>query len=83
MKYLKGKKMDKAAKELMDVLQNYPIIKYFEYGHLPDHLKGISKPFAELAVRMARQSPSSKQETAAGLRKLLEAKDCAVRAALD
>jgi hypothetical protein len=46
------------------------------------HLQGISRPFADLAYEMAERIPSSAELTAC-LRKLLEAKDCAVRAALD
>jgi hypothetical protein len=42
----------------------------------------VSRPFGELAERMADTLPSGPELTA-GLRKLLEAKDCAVRAALD
>lgn len=58
----------------------YPILQFFVYGHLPPHLQEVSKPFADLAHRMA-EAPNNR-ETAVGLRKLLEAKDCAVRAAL-
>ena len=58
-----------------------PILQYFNYEHLPDKLKAISKPFGDLAYHMAAVLPPS-AETSAGLRKLLEAKDCAVRAAL-
>lgn len=58
-----------------------PILKYFAYEHLPEKLQAISKPFGELAQLMATTLPAS-AETSAGLRKLLEAKDCAVRAAL-
>lgn len=57
---------------------NYPILEYFVYKHLPEHLQGVSKPFKDLAISMAKVDSGA--ETAAGLRKLLEAKDCAVRA---
>lgn len=56
------------------------LLRYFEYGHLPTGLQIISLPFAELAEKVA-QGPQN-AETTAALRKLLEAKDCAVRAAL-
>jgi hypothetical protein len=59
----------------------YPILAYFNYQHLPANLQEISKPFAELAVKMANNLERS-PEVSAGLRKLLEAKDCFVRAAL-
>ncbi len=58
-----------------------PIMKYFEYEHLPAHLQAVSKPFCDLAQDIERNYPNS-AEKSAGLRKLLEAKDCVVRAAL-
>ena len=61
--------------------EKYPILKFFSYEHLPEKLREVSKPFADLAYKMADELPQC-AETAAGLRKLLEAKDCAVRAAL-
>ena len=59
----------------------YPILKYFEYAHLPPHLQAVSKPFCDLAVLMAGQLPVD-LEVAECLRHLLIAKDAAVRAAL-
>lgn len=58
-----------------------PIMKYFEYAHLPAHLQEISKPLGELAKQMDELLPDC-AEKSAGLRKLLEAKDCLVRAKL-
>lgn len=58
-----------------------PIMRYFAYEHLPAHLQVVSKPFGDLALLICDKLPAS-AERAAGLRKLLEAKDCAVRAAL-
>lgn len=58
------------------------VLQYFEYGHLPTHLQDVSKPFGELAFQVADRVPNS-QETTVALRKLLEAKDAAVRAVLD
>ena len=58
-----------------------PIMKYFEYSHLPDHLQIVSQPFHALAHEIENRYPSG-PEKSAGLRKLLEAKDCVVRAAL-
>ena len=57
------------------------IMKYFEYAHLPEHLQAVSKPFGDMAVQMNADLPDG-AEKSAGLRKLLEAKDCMVRAAL-
>ena len=60
---------------------NNPIMKFFEYAHLPEKLQVVSKPIGELAKQMDESIPDS-AEKSAGLRKLLEAKDCLVRAAL-
>ena len=56
-------------------------MQFFVYDHLPSHLQVISKPFGELAQHMVDTLPLN-AELSAGLRKLLEAKDCAVRAQL-
>ena len=56
-------------------------MKYFEYAHLPQHLQEVSKPIGELAILMNETLPDG-AEKSAGLRKLLEAKDCLVRAKL-
>lgn len=58
-----------------------PIMKYFKFDHLPPHLQEVSKPLGELAQQMDEQLPDG-PEKSAGLRKLLEAKDCFVRAKL-
>lgn len=57
------------------------MLQFFRFAHLPAHLAAISAPFAELAVRLVTELPPDPERTAA-LRKLLEAKDCAVRARL-
>lgn len=58
-----------------------PIMMYFGYEHLPEHLKSVSAPLCELARLLDTLLPNG-PEKSAGLRKLLEAKDCFVRAAL-
>ncbi len=58
----------------------YPILQFFEYAHLPPHLQDASRAFCNLAHEVANAQPGTNAETAAALRKLLEAKDCAVRA---
>lgn len=58
------------------------ILRYFDYGHLPPELQEISKPFHDLAHLMARSGDMKADEVKAGLRKLLEAKDCFVRASV-
>jgi hypothetical protein len=57
------------------------IMRYFEYGHLPDSVQPVSVKVADLAEWMDQMLVDS-PEKSAGLRKLLEAKDCFVRAAL-
>lgn len=54
------------------------LLKFFAYAHLPKHLQERSAPFARLADEVAF-GPQNAEATVA-LRKLLEAKDCAVRA---
>jgi hypothetical protein len=56
-----------------------PLLQFFTYEHLPEALVEISKPFGDLAQLMVVILPRNSERTA-GLRKLLEAKDCAVRA---
>ena len=57
------------------------ILQFFAYQHLPENLQGVSKPFCELAESVAKVVPRNPERTVA-LRKLLEAKDAAVRAVL-
>lgn len=57
------------------------MLQFFAFGHLPTHLQDISRPFCELALNICENLPSNPERTVA-LRKLLEAKDCAVRAVL-
>ena len=70
---------DKPEKENTPMTE--PMMQFFAYAHLPAHLQVISKPFGELAQQMTDTLPRNPERTA-GLRKLLEAKDCAVRATL-
>ena len=55
--------------------------QYFTFAHLPKHLQTVAQPIAELAKLMNEALPDG-AEKSAGMRKLLEAKDCFVRAAL-
>jgi len=57
------------------------IYRWFSYDHLPLRLQWTSRSCAFLAERMIEQLPDGPELTA-GLRKLLEVKDCFVRAAL-
>ena len=58
------------------------MMKYFAYSHLPEKLQLVSKPIGELAENFDNFFPDC-PEKEVGLRKLLEAKDCFVRAALE
>lgn len=68
---------------------NEPILQFFAYHHLPPHLQAVSKPFCDLANQIVNGDsaldiaalPRNPERTVA-LRKLLEAKDAAVRALL-
>ncbi len=57
------------------------MLQFFVYEHLPQHLQGVSAPFCLLAREIVETLPMNPERTVA-LRKLLEAKDCAVRALL-
>lgn len=61
---------------------NERMLKWFEFAHLPPHLQEISKPFGELAKSLCEVVEPGPERTVA-LRKLLEAKDAAVRAKLN
>lgn len=57
------------------------ILQFFAFEHLAPHLAEVSKPFAALAETIVTTLPQNPERTVA-LRKLLEAKDAAVRAKL-
>ena len=58
-----------------------PLMQFFAYQHLPPHLQDVSSPFFDLALTLCISLPRNPERTTA-LRKLLESKDCAVRAAI-
>ena len=58
------------------------MLRWFRYDHLPSKLQTVSFPFHELAHHLAKQLPAGPERTVA-LRKLLEARDAAVRAYLE
>lgn len=57
------------------------ISQFFTYEHLPPELQRVSRPFCELAASIVANLPPNPERSVA-LRKLLEAKDAAVRALL-
>jgi hypothetical protein len=61
--------------------QPEPILQFFAYSHLRSDLQDASEPFHRMAHWIVDTLPRNPERTVA-LRKLLEAKDAAVRAAL-
>jgi hypothetical protein len=61
--------------------QTDPIMQFFAFEHLPERLQAVSRPFGQLAAQIIENLPRNPERTVA-LRKLLEAKDAAVRAEL-
>jgi hypothetical protein len=57
------------------------ILQFFRYEHLPQRFQDVSRPFCEMAQAIVNELPRNPERTVA-LRKLLEAKDAAVRAFL-
>lgn len=58
-----------------------PLLQFFRFDHLPKHLQLVSKLFSDLANNIVTGLPQNSERTVA-LRKLLEAKDCAIRAVI-
>lgn len=56
------------------------IMQFFRWDHLPEHLQAVSRPFEAMAYSLLELPNNAERSTA--LRKLLESKDCAVRAKL-
>jgi len=57
------------------------IARYFDFAHLPEPQRRVSAQCYLLAERMLAELPDGPELTT-GLRKLLESKDCFVRASL-
>lgn len=66
---------------VQDQIPNEPLLRFFHFGHLPPPLRDISVSYAIMASLIVENVPRSPERTVAP-RKLLESKDCAVRAAL-
>ncbi|MBE9542528.1 MAG: hypothetical protein IMF01_09435 [Proteobacteria bacterium] len=60
---------------------NHNLLQFFSYSHLPEKMQAISKMFYDTAIKIDRNINNGPEKTTA-LRKLLEAKDCAVRATI-
>jgi hypothetical protein len=57
------------------------ILRWFAHTHLAPDLQAVARPIADLAWEFAERLPADPELTT-GLRKLLEAKDCLIRAAI-
>jgi hypothetical protein len=60
-------------------MANDHIEQFFAFAHLPPHLQAVSRPFSDMKDMIISDLPRNPERTVA-LRKLLEAKDAAVRA---
>lgn len=58
------------------------VLRFFTYDHLPKRAQQISKKYADVAQWAAKEKDLDGPELTVSLRKLLEAKDAAVRAAI-
>lgn len=58
------------------------MMKWFRYGHLPPQMQNVSRPCCDVATTMDEMLEESAEKTA-GLRLLLQAKDCFVRCAVE
>lgn len=65
----------------MHIYNNPPIMEFFDFQHLSPELREVAEPISDMAYKLLDEIPQS-EELSAGLRKLLEAKDCLVRAKL-
>lgn len=67
-------------------MRSHPLLRFFEYGHLPAELQKISGPFRQQAIRLINDLPAASLEPGGqgtlALQRLLDSKDAAVRASL-
>ena len=68
--------------KLLQMAEQEQILQFFVCGHLPDKLQKVSEPFGNLALMTIMNVLPRNPERTVALRKLLESKDAAVRAAL-
>lgn len=65
----------------MEEIEAEPLLQMFNFEHLKEPLQSLSRPFCLLAIEMTKKLPRN-PERATMLRKLREAKDCAVTASI-
>lgn len=64
---------------LSSIPQPDRMMRWFEFSHLPQHLQAVSAQFHAIATSICKTVAPGPERTVA-LRKLLEAKDAAIRA---
>ena len=69
---------EQATEPMAEFVRAESIMQFFAWAHLPPHLQEISIPFYQVASSVMQMLPRNPERTVA-LRKLLEAKDAAVR----
>jgi len=74
--------IEKRNKTMIEEKKEHYLMQFFSFGHLPEHLQKVSEPFHSLALTIDDLAIPGNPEKTAALRKLLEAKDCAVRAVI-
>ena len=50
---------------MREKLEAYPIVEFFAFTHLPEHLQAVSEPFCKLALVMAEAPPAGEISGAA------------------
>lgn len=76
-----GPLFEQMEKDLIEYAKTEPIMQFFRYSHLMTPLQNVSRAFCGVASSVFLTLPRNPERTVA-LRKLLEAKDAAVRARL-
>jgi hypothetical protein len=71
--------IEQAKIKVFEIEGREHIVQFFAFDHLPEPLREVSARFAQLAEFITTGLPRNPERTVA-LRKLLEAKDAAVRA---
>lgn len=67
-------------KQNQQLLEQYPVLEFFQYSHLPEELQPVSAPFNTIAWKLVKKFADT-HELRKALDRLLEAKDASVRAA--
>jgi|SRR5579859_5555409 len=77
--YEEYRNKEQERKLKMNFVNNKDILQFFQYTHLKPEMQNVSKPFHDMAHEIIERIPPNPERSVA-LRKLLEAKDAAVRA---